>query len=548
MKTMRRHRVEKSRPPVEAVDAETLEMLAEAIAKPGSDALLIDKDNCPHGRMSIRGAARSGASFAIELADDMVGLDVDRREAVRWMRNSLMERLESLKIPMVVQNSGTPGHLHVFARVPEARLKREIEIAARFAGCNVWAGQRIRPPLSPHRLGLNVSMITPARVLEAVRALTPADEQKELARKKRRGASGRMFSLLRDGDCDGRYQSRSEVVQALATMAVNQGYSQEWLLKVLLNPSNRAGEKIQRMGETEARRYVAQSYHKARAFVGNHPAFGDRGEAAAAIVEKIDRAADIILRSARPGQAGATDYSVLAVHLAIARRVGSLTYGASDREVAELAGLSRPTVTRSHRRLIENCKFLKRIKRPAIGATTASQWRFRLPAGSVARATNPTLIGGVRPTGKADHTPGADLWRRGKGLGKSNYRLWSLLTSPKTAAELATTLGIKVRSVWDHLWMLEDGVFACVNSTASGIDPMSTLMQSRTGSESRAKVRTSVRPMPTSAKSMRSACGAAQSTSCVRRATSAGPQSVDALEVLAGPVCRRFWPALRREK
>src|SRR6202040_859424 len=133
-----------------------------------------------------------------------------------------------------------------------------------------------------------------------------------------------------------------------------------------------------------------------------------------------------------------------------------LTYGASDREVAELAGLSRPTVTRSHRRLIENCKFLKRIKRPAIGATTASRWRLRLPAGSVLGDTSSTLMGGVRPTGKADHTPGADLWRRGKGLGKSKYRVWSLLTSPKTAAELATTLGIKVRSVWDHLWMLED--------------------------------------------------------------------------------------------
>jgi hypothetical protein len=64
-------------------------------------------------------------------------------------------------------------------------------------------------------------------------------------------------------------------------------------------------------------------------------------------------------------------------------------------------------------------------------------------------------MGGVRPTGKADHTPGADLWRRGKGLGKSKYRVWSLLRSQKTAAELATMLGIKVRSVWDHLCMLE---------------------------------------------------------------------------------------------
>jgi hypothetical protein len=455
MKTMRRHRVE-TQPPVEAVNDETVEMLAETIAKPGSDALLIAKDNSPHSRVSIREAVRSGACFAVELGDHFVGLDVDKSAAAHWVTDFLISELRRRQIAPVVQSSGTPGHLHLFALVADAGLKREIEAAARLFGCDVRNGQRIRPPLSPHRLGLNVSLITPARVIEAVRALTPADEQNDLARKKRRGASGRMFSLLRDGDCDGRYQSRSEVVQALATMAVNQGYSQEWLLKVLLNPSNRAGEKIQRMGETEAHRYVAQSYHKARAFVANHPAFGDRGGATAAIVEKIDRAADIILRSARPGQAGATDYCLLAVHLAIARRVGSLTYGASDREVAELAGLSRPTVTRSHRRLIENCKFLKRIKRPAIGATTASRWRLRLPAGSVLGDTSSTLMGGVRPTGKADHTPGADLWRRGKGLGKSKYRVWSLLTSPKTAAELATTLGIKVRSVWDHLWMLED--------------------------------------------------------------------------------------------
>lgn len=399
---------------------------------------------------------RLGACFAVELSDHFVGLDIDKSEAAQWVTDFLISELRRRQIAPVVQNSGTPGHLHLFARVADAGLKREIEAAAPLFGCVVRVGQRIRPPLSPHRLGLHVSLITPPRVIEAVQALTPADEQKELAGKKMRGASGRMFSLLRDGDCDGRYQSRSEVVQALATMAVNQGYSQEWLLKVLLNPSNRAGEKIQRMGETEARRYVAQSYLKARAFVANHPAFGDRGGAAAAIVEEIDRATDIVLRSAGPGQAGATDYSVLAAHLAVARRVGSLTYGASDREIAELAGLSRPTVTLSHRRLTEKGEFLKRIKRPAIGAATASQWRIRLPAGSVLGDTSPTLMGGVRPTGKADHTPGADLWRRGKGLGKSKYRVWSLLTSPKTAAELATTLGIKVRSVWDHLWMLED--------------------------------------------------------------------------------------------
>src|SRR6266404_5122389 len=407
MKTMCRHRVE-TQPAVEALDAIAVEMLAEDKGKPGSDALLIEKDNRSHGRMSIREAVRSGASFAVELADDMVGLDVDRREGGLWVRNSLMERLESLKIPMVVQNSGTPGHLHLFARAPEAVLKREIEIAARFAGCNVRAGQRIRPPLSPHHRGLPVSLIKPANAAQALSVLASTGE-KSIAIGKRRGLSGSMFALLRDGNRNGRYRSRSEGIQALATAAVNQNYSEEWLLKVLLNPQNLAGEKVQRMDEREACRYVVQSYRKAQAFVAMRPAFRGCGEAAAAVMEKIDLAAEVILRSAGSGQAGATDYCVLSAHLAIARRVGSLSYGASDREVAELAGLSRPTVTRSQKRLIEKPGFLKRIRRPAIGATTASQWRIRLPAGSVLGDTSPTLTGGVRSTGKADHTPGADL-------------------------------------------------------------------------------------------------------------------------------------------
>jgi hypothetical protein len=46
----------------EAVDAETVERLALAVAKLGSDALLIDQENQSAGRAPIREAARSGAA------------------------------------------------------------------------------------------------------------------------------------------------------------------------------------------------------------------------------------------------------------------------------------------------------------------------------------------------------------------------------------------------------------------------------------------------------------------------------------------------------
>jgi biotin operon repressor len=437
----------------EAIDSATVERLALAVAKPGSDALVIDQDNQSADRMPISEAAGSGVCFAIELAEDVVGLDADNKGAARWVATWLMSELERRKIPPVVLNSGRPGHLHLFARVTDPALKQEIEIAARFAGCNVRAGQRIRPPLSPHRSGLPVSLVTPANAAQALLALAPIDEQKPTI--KRRGPSGRIFALLRDGYREGHYNSRSEVIQAIALAAVNQQYSEEWLFTVLRNPQNRAGEKVQRMTEAEARRYVARSYCKAQAYAAAHPAFGHRGEAVAAIREKIDRATDLILLSAGSGQTGATDYSVTAAHLTIARRIGSLTYGASDREVAQLAGVSRPTVIKAHRRLVKR-GVLKRIRRPVFGATTASQWRIGLPSESVADITNPVLMGGVRLIGKADHTtPGADLWRRG-GLGKSKCRVWSLLATPQTAAQLAPQLNIKVRSVWDHLWALEE--------------------------------------------------------------------------------------------
>jgi hypothetical protein len=74
-----------------------------------------------------------------------------------------------------------PGHLHVFAPVRDSRLKQEIEAAARFARCDVRAGQRIRPPLSPHRQGFPVSLVTPANAAQALAALASTGEPRRAA-------------------------------------------------------------------------------------------------------------------------------------------------------------------------------------------------------------------------------------------------------------------------------------------------------------------------------------------------------------------------------
>jgi hypothetical protein len=459
MKTMRRHRVE-TQPPVEAVDAETVEMLAEAIAKPGSDALLIDKDNCSHGRVSIREAARSGASFAVELAGDMVGLDVDRREAAHWVRNFLMEQLETRKIPMVVQNSGTPGHLHVFAHVPDSDLKREIETAARSAGCCVRVGQRIRPPLSPHRCGLQISLISPTVPAEALNALARPKPLEIHSR--RRSFSGRIFVLLREGDREGKYLSRSEVVQALALAAVNAKLSEVWLLKVCLDPKNRGGEKVQELartnGEAEAQRYVARVYRNAHKFAAAHPPFRGRSDALAKI-DEIERAADVDAGRWK-GRAGATDRAVLKAHLKIMCRSGGLEHGASVREIAILAGINSVSTVSAAHRCLERDRYLHCVEKAKGGA--AARYVVGLP-----RFPSRTILpmGALGDCSAGEPSLGADVFRWRGGLGKATWRVWRALNG-RTVAELATLLDLKQTSVAKHLAKLGAHELAACDSAA----------------------------------------------------------------------------------
>jgi hypothetical protein len=430
----------------EAVDAATVEKLALAVAKLGSDALLIDQDNRSSGRLPISDAAWSGACFSVELADDMIGLDADKSEAARWVRDFLIGELENRRIPFVVLNSGWPGHLHLFTRVTDPALKREIEIAARFAGCNVRAGQRIRPPLSPHRSGLPVSLVAPAKAAQALRALASTGQQ-PLRIDKRRGPSGRIFALLRHGDREGRYNSRSEVVQAIALAAVNAKLPEQWLLKVLLDPNNGGGEKVQELtrtkGEREAHRYVAMMYRNAVKRYVAQPPFHSRSD----VIDRIDEiergaAADAERWKER---AGTTDLAVLHAHLQIMRRCGSIDHGAAFREVARLSGInSISTVSAAHSRL-ERSGYLRCVARAKHEAS--ARYIVALPK-SLSRTILP--MGALGDCSAEGSSAGANVFRWRGGLGKAAWRVWHALDG-RTAVELSALLGLKPHSVAKHL-------------------------------------------------------------------------------------------------
>jgi hypothetical protein len=424
---------------VESTDADVVEQFALAVAKEGTDALLIGPDNKSIGRTSIHQAAKRCLCFAVELADDIIGVDADTPKAAHYIRNVLVDELESRAIRLVIQNSGTPGHLHLFAVIADNQLKAQVESAARLHGCR--AGQPLRPPLSPHRRWLRVSLVTPETPAEALKALAPRPPAP--GGKRKTTFSARIFRQLRSGDPEGAYRSRSEMIQGFALAAVNARLPEAWLVKVLLDPHNRGGEKIQQLarkqGEREAQRYVAMVYRKAQSYAATHPSFGGRPEVIAEIERRVDSACE-----RWTGRSGATDRAILEAHLNIARRCGSLEHGASVREVAVLAGInSISTVSSAHGRL-ERDQYLRRVEKANHGA--AARYVVGLP-----KSRSRTIV----PMGAlgdcSGRELGADVFRWGGGLGKSAARVYSALLIGGTTEELAGRLGSTVSAVRKQL-------------------------------------------------------------------------------------------------
>jgi len=89
---------------------------------------------------------------------------------------------------------------------------------------------------------------------------------------------------------------------------------------------------------------------------------------------QIERLITDRTRTPFTGKHGITDTAILLAHAQIALRLGSWEYGASERTIAEAAGVQRSTVQASHERLIHD----GRLIRTAAGTLggTAARWRL----------------------------------------------------------------------------------------------------------------------------------------------------------------------------
>lgn len=422
--------------------------LAEAVAAPGWPAILLDKDNHRNGELPVAEAVCTGECFTVRVADHILALDDDHGADGALL---VAEAATEFGLNPVVVASGRPGGLHAFIRTSRDDVRGELVGRAR--ACRLNVTKSIRPPLTPHRLpDLSPHLITPEQPEIALAALRGNISHATAAEA---DIGVEMWTLLVRGELPDRYRkpdgttNRSDAVQGFLTRAAGLGMMRDEALGLLLDDTHALGdllrEKMRQRGWPGMDRWFDRSWATARQFIEQRPTFGGRNEA----LQVLRRMDELARRLPWPGTAGGTDRDVLRAHIAIAVDAGTTRYRASERQIAERAGVHLATVRRSNKRL--KARGWISIVKPWQTAEIATTWRVRVPADLPDDLLPVSPQGGCEDTGSTSSDPRSDVWRWHGGLGKASERVWDALAVPMSAKDLAAALDLKPDTVSRHL-------------------------------------------------------------------------------------------------
>lgn len=420
--------------------------LALSISVPDQLAMGLDRDNRGRNWLSIEEAVRSGECFMVAVSPDVLAIDCDDdREdgpARRAIDSIAAELIAKGSRPVVLASGGGRGRVHLFCRMTDPRSRSEAARVARARGLDVReGGSRIRPPLTVHRSGAQPYFIDPQDRFEALDALRPHPPWQSLSR--------RMQTLLETGGHDGRYESRSEVVQALVVASAAAGWAEAEIAQALMDPGNKGGEKVQEIllakGSHSARAYVRASWEKAIVRVALNPS-----------VRALDVEWSLAgLRSAAEaapwrGLAGSSQHAVIQTLLSIASMAKSLEFTASVRQMAEMAGLSERATMKALRVLQPDWIELKERGH----GRTASLWKLQPPRDDTNRTHTPLQM---RVNGVESTLLSHDAFRH-LGLGKNAAWICSNLTADRgsTVKELSDALAPSEATIRRQLKRLEE--------------------------------------------------------------------------------------------
>lgn len=138
-------------------------------------------------------------------------------------------------------------------------------------------------------------------------------------------------------------------MMAIALAAVRAGWSEKAYRAAMLDPRNAGGAKLREHSPQWGDVELGRCWAKAVAMVASTPVTA----ATAEVRRRVDELIPVVEHVSWPGQAGATDRHVLLTALAKVQILGRAEFPWSEREAAEAAAVSKPTILTSRRRLEE---------------------------------------------------------------------------------------------------------------------------------------------------------------------------------------------------
>lgn len=480
----------------------------------------IDEENRRAGDwLSIDDAVREDLCFVVELAEDIVALDIDSAEFTEATLR-LASALTDHGLKPVRLASGRAGHEHLIVKVSARPCRQWVAEEARLL--RLRPTRSLRPPLTRHRHGLSVLLIDPSEPAEALQYLrespipcahpTPQDRSRSSGDRRRGLPDGRSsprpqpdpvhaldellgppitranrvslvtppwplplpawaHELLVHGPVTDRSQGLLDVARA----AITRNWSLHDFIRALEDPTHVLGEKYR---EHSNPYLVASSAWQAAegflASISDHPepsvdllAFG-----AAAASTPMAGIAGLYLRRLLLGV------------FDIALKSGRTTnIPLSERSIALASGLSRGTV-RKYLSLARTRGWLV----PETDQRGGLAARFTLCVPTDADPTPLVLLGGV--SGSRWLCPGDDVFLRG-ALRPSSFEVLMLLGDlPLRICDLAASTGRHPETVRKALRQLREAGFA--ESSASGwvrSDAKPAEVAARFGTDSKAELR-----------------------------------------------------------
>jgi hypothetical protein len=225
-----------------------LQALAEHLSADGL-AHLINADNHKLETMSITEAVLGGFAFYVTVKPEFVAIDIDRADGLT-VALGMADKWAKYK-PVIVA-SGQPGRAHVFMRIPNESQRNRIKELAKAHGKGIDIRDDIRPPMAPHRLGLEVALINVPSLSEAMQRLRGTKE-----------ASKDVLAEIQHRLQSGWTSKRHAGLYWLASEYIRLGWSKSKYITDVLTHPHGAGAKLteERTGEP----FLIETWDKAYA-------------------------------------------------------------------------------------------------------------------------------------------------------------------------------------------------------------------------------------------------------------------------------------------